>query len=121
MAPDPVYGHKAYRQVQFESMTPGELILAVYDVAIRSCEERNMRRAGEAIVELMNGLDFTYQEIAGNLLVLYDYIYRRVREGAFDEAKRDLLDLREAWVKAVRATAPAERAGDEAQVTRIAG
>ncbi len=95
-------GLKAYRRVHVESMSPQELILATYDLAIRSCERRDVRRAGAAIVELMDGLDFTHQEVAGNLLVLYDYIYRRVREGAFDEAGKFLRELREAWAQSVR-------------------
>jgi len=83
-------------------MSPEDLILAAYDIAIQSCEKRDSRRAGEAIVELMNGLDFTYQEMGGNLLVLYDYIYRRLREGAFDEAQKFLQELRDTWAQSLR-------------------
>jgi flagellin-specific chaperone FliS len=93
--------HKAYMSVQVASNDPGELILLAYSAAIQGCEQRDMRRAGDAVCELMNGLDFTYQEIAGNLIVTYDWIFRLIKEGKFDEAKQFLTELREAWAKAL--------------------
>ena len=95
-------GLKAYQRVRIESMSEPELVLTAYDVAIQSCKQQDVRRAGRAIAELMNGLDFTYQEVAGNLLVLYDYIYRLIREGEFESAESFLRQLREAWAQSLR-------------------
>jgi flagellin-specific chaperone FliS len=90
-------GLKAYRRVKVESMSPGELVLATYDVAIRACRENNMKLAGDAVAELMSGLDFTYDEVAGKLVVMYDWIYRQIKEGKLEDAARFLTELREAW------------------------
>lgn len=90
-------GLKAYRRVHIESMNPGELVLATYDVAIRACRENNVKLAGEAVSELMSGLDFTYEDVAGKLVVMYDWIYRQIKEGKLEDAARFLSELREVW------------------------
>lgn len=99
MTSDAGQGLKAYRRVKVESMSPGELVLATYDAAIRGCKESNMRLAGDAVAELMSGLDFTYEEVAGNLVVMYDWIYRQIKEGDFEGAARFLGELREVWAQ----------------------
>jgi flagellin-specific chaperone FliS len=109
-------GLKAYRRVQIESMSPGELVLATYDVAIRACRENNIKLAGEAVTELMSGLDFTYEEVAGRLVVMYDWIYRQIKEGKLEDAARFLSELREAWAKIMAqeatATSPLAQGAD---------
>jgi len=112
MTPEASQGLKAYQRVHVESMSPGELVLATYDVAIQACDSRDLKRAGQAVYELMSGLDFTYEEMAGQLLVLYDWIYRRIKEGELDEAKHFLSELRETWIGAIDAEAAARGSGD---------
>jgi len=109
MAPE-LPGLKAYQRVQVESMQPGELIVAAYDVAIQACEKRDVQRAAAAVYELMNGLDFTYTDVAGQLVVMYDWIYRQIREGELEEAQRFLVELRSAWAEIIQAneSAPSE-------------
>jgi flagellin-specific chaperone FliS len=109
MTPELGQRHKAYINVEVGSKDPGELILLAYTVAIQGCERRDMRRAGEAVYELMNGLDFSQGEVAGNLVVMYDWIYRQIKEGKFEEAKHFLLELRDAWEQVVEAEQTRQR------------
>lgn len=109
MTPELGQRHKAYMNVEVGSRDPGELILLAYGVAIQACERRDMRRAGDAVYELMNGLDFSHGDVAGNLVVMYDWIYRQIKEGKFEEAKHFLLELRDAWEQVVEADRAAKR------------
>lgn len=115
MTTDAGQGLKAYRRVQVESMSPGELVLATYDAAIRGCNERNMKLATDAVAELMSGLDFTYEEVAGNLVVMYDWIYRCIKEGDFEGSARFLGELRKVWVKVLAQETATAAAGSQAQ------
>lgn len=85
-------------------MNPGELVVATYDVAIQACEKKDVQKAAAAVYELMNGLDFTYTDVAGQLVVMYDWIYRQIREGEIEEAKRYLIELRTAWLQIIQAS-----------------
>ncbi|MGI6129984.1 MAG: flagellar export chaperone FliS [bacterium] len=117
-----MYGARAYSQyqkMQVNTASPGQLILMLYDAAIRWAEEgaaafrvRELERghgllvrAQEAISELATGLNMEAGgAIAENLAQLYDYAYRRLVEanvkkdpGAADETAELLSSLRDAW------------------------
>jgi flagellin-specific chaperone FliS len=100
---DPKHGAglKAYRENQIAGMSPGELVLTTFDVAIQGCETGNRDRAQTALEELIGGLDFAYQEMSGQFLVLYDWILRLIIENRFSEAQRCLIELRETWAQVV--------------------
>ena len=90
---------KAYITQQINAMTPMELLLKLYDVAIASCAQRDKERLSRAIVELIAALNFDYKEIAIGLFRLYNYCLRNARMGHFDLVKPILIDLRDAWTK----------------------
>ena len=118
----PVFAHKAasaYRQTEAQSRTPLELVVMLYDGALRfmaqarvAIERKDIRARREAISrtlaiisELQGTLDMEKGgEIAVSLNALYVYVNGRLLDGAakqdvrpIDEASRVLSTLREAW------------------------
>ena len=90
---------KPYITEQVNTMTPMELLLKLYDVAIASCAQRDKERLSRALVELIAALNFDYQEIAVTLFRLYNYCLRNARVGHFDLVKPVLTELRDAWTR----------------------
>jgi flagellar secretion chaperone FliS len=114
---------KSYRQVATQTAPPGQLVLMLYEGALRSLERslpgfsaedpaesnmivhNNLSRAQEIIRELNLALNIEQGgEFASTLRNLYDYFDRRLwdsnlqkkREGV-DEVIRHLTVLRDAW------------------------
>ena len=114
---------KRYMQVSVQTASPGQILLALYDAAIRDA-----RRAAEAIrakdiqakakdiqhvstilTELTSTLDFQVApELCRNLENLYFYMQERLsyanamlEPDACEEVARLLDTLRQAWVQAV--------------------
>jgi flagellar protein FliS len=112
-----------YRQVQANTSTPGELLLALYDGLFRFlnsaklCFENQQAPRGRELVgkahailsELLLALDHTASpELCANLAAVYDFALSRLsdanREGQtkpLDDVLRALTPLREAWALAV--------------------
>ncbi len=86
------------------SKSPGELLLAAYDLGIKGCRRQDRALVRDVLTELIAALDFN-QPIAGNFLVLYDFALREVRENRFEEPEKILTGLREAWAEAFAAQA----------------
>jgi len=121
MQPNP---YRQYQTTQISTASTGELVLLLYDGAIRclgmaelALEERsmdaanrNLYQAQEVVLELYAGLDYQQGgELAANLARLYLYIYRTLVQANLkkDIEKvreiRGLLDqLRAAWRVAVQ-------------------
>lgn len=114
--------YEKYRQSSVTTSTPGQLLIMLYDGAIRfirggieGIQERDfdktntmLNKAQAIISELMVTLDYGYA-ISQNLASLYEYINRQLlkanikKEAApAEEALGYLLDLREAWVQAAK-------------------
>ncbi len=93
---------KQYQKNQIMSMTPVQLLIKVYDIAILECKKENAARASKALVELISALKFDpeYQHISVGLFQLYQYALDKIKENDFDEAVKILNGLRDAWVKA---------------------
>jgi flagellar protein FliS len=114
---------KSYRQIATQTAPPGQLVLMLYDGALRSLERartgfsiedpaeanmtvhNNIQKAQDIIRELNLALNMEQGgEFAATLRRLYDYFDRRLwesnvqkrREGA-DEVLRHLTVLRDAW------------------------
>ncbi|HBG17376.1 MAG TPA: flagellar export chaperone FliS [Firmicutes bacterium] len=112
--------YKRYRQTQVETAGPLELIIMLYEGAIRFCnqaklaiEEKNLnqanqmlQRAQDIIDELNINLNMEAGEIAVNLRSLYQFISTKLVEA---NIKKDLTllnqmialltDLRSSWVE----------------------
>lgn len=114
-------GYRAYLQNQIQTAPPDKLVVMLYDGALRfiagavqamevqqkSEAHNRLVRAQAIIAELMTTLNMEAGEIAGNLLLLYEYLYRRLIEAniskepeAAQEVMGLLVSLREAWIQA---------------------
>jgi flagellar protein FliS len=118
----------SYRQVATQTATPGQLVLMLFDGAIRFLERarlgfaetdplefnlavnNNIQRAQAIIQELNNSLNLKEGgEIAANFQRLYDYMDERLQESNFqkseagvDDVLRRLGVLRDAWAEMLR-------------------
>ena len=123
-------GAEAYRRTEAQSRSPVELVLMLYDGAIRfvgearsAVDRRDIAARGEAISralavvsELQNTLDVsTGGDIARQLDRLYSYINTRLLDvslkrdaAALDEVQKLLTTLRDGWSQ-VATTAGAGR------------
>jgi flagellar protein FliS len=91
---------KSYQDNAILSMSPTQLILKVYDIAIISIKKGDSVRANRAIQELINSLDFDHGEIPQGLFRLYQFCQRSIREKHAEAALPILEDLRSTWAKA---------------------
>jgi len=114
---------KSYRQITTLTAPPGQIVLMLYEGALRSLDRslpgfshadpaeanmtvnNNLKRAREIIQELNSVLNMAEGgEIASTLRRLYDYLDRRIEESnlqkkpaGVQEAIRHLTVLRDAW------------------------
>ncbi len=114
--------YASYRQNAVTTARPGELTLMLYSGAIGFVREalqhieqkntegahRTIVRAQDVVLYLSDTLNTEY-ELAKNLALLYDYIYRRLVEANVKKSCEILLEvqellggLREAWEEAVK-------------------
>jgi flagellar protein FliS len=115
-------GLNAYRRIEVQSRTPLELVVMLYDGALRFAalahdatlrHDLPARREATSrllaiIGELQNTLDLEHGgEVAAALDGLYDYMSRRILEATaghtaapLDEVRRLLATLRDAWLAA---------------------
>jgi flagellar protein FliS len=118
----------AYRQVATQTATPGQLVLMLFDGAIRFLERarlgfaetdplafnlavnNNIQRAQAIIQELNSSLNLAEgAEVAANFRRLYDYMDDRLQESNFQKTEDGINDvlrrlgiLREAWAEMLR-------------------
>jgi flagellar protein FliS len=108
--------YEQYRQTAIQTAPPEQLIVMLYDGAIRSLEQAKLAlqagkdpaeaiaKAQDIFAELATSLNLSAGDIAGNLTQLYDFWIRRLfqaqihRESTMvDEVATMVRDLREAW------------------------
>jgi flagellar protein FliS len=116
---------QSYRKVATQTATPGQLVLMLYEGAIRFLEQsltgfshddplefnrtiNNNIQRGQAIIAELNGtLDMERGgEISANFRRLYDYLHRRLQEAnckkkeePIREVLRHLNVLRDSWAE----------------------
>jgi flagellar protein FliS len=117
------YGAKAYRQTSITTANRGQILIMLYEAAIRnikkavlSIEQNNLPekgvcigRAHDIIIELLNTLDFEVGgQIAKDLENLYNFMIEQLIEGNIGNKKeplqvcqRLLENLLTAWREAV--------------------
>jgi flagellar protein FliS len=120
--------YKQYQRTQAETASPGELILMMYNGAIKFLTaarariesedfegaNKNLLRAQEIVLELMISVDVGAGSVAQNLFDLYEFIHRHLVEAncrkdpkMVEEAVALLRDLLPAWEQAVIANGKA--------------
>jgi flagellar protein FliS len=114
--------YQKYRQTQVETSNSQELILMLYDGAIKTLNQcklnlearkmevvhEGMIKAQNIVLELTASLNFEAGPLAEQLGLLYDYIYRRLLEanmkkdsGIIEEVLGLIRELRETWKEAI--------------------
>ena len=127
----PVNPYQKYQQQSVMTMTPGEMLLKLYDGTITQLnaakqfhEEKDYQRSNTALQKaqkILRYLDQTLDpqyEISGNLSALYDYFIRRLVEanlhkdnGPIDEVLPMVTELRDTFAQADKASRTAAGAG----------
>jgi len=95
-------GINAYQQNQVLNLSPTELILKLYDLALVYMKKGDTRKANQVITELIAALNFDYQEISLGFFRLYRYCQDCIYKNNFNEAIRIFQDLRNTWAKAFK-------------------
>jgi len=112
-------GASAYRKNAAMGASPVQLIVMLYDGAIRFMEEgkramleknyevqnAKLQRSQKIVMELMGSLDFSQGgDVAKNLLKLYEYVLSELVEANINDdpirienAQATMRELREAW------------------------
>lgn len=119
MMPNP---YAQYRQTQVQTAAPEQLVLMLYDGAVKFSAQakehiaaKNMEAANNALIrvqdifsELQASINDDVGEIAQQLSLLYDYLYRRALDAnlakdvaIIDEIVTMVRDLRSTWVEAI--------------------
>ncbi|RED57599.1 flagellar export chaperone FliS [Cohnella lupini] len=114
--------HNKYQQSSVQTASPSQLILMLYDGAIRFTKQGihginnkdyqkandNLFRAQQVINELIASLNHEYP-ISANLLEIYDYMNRKLMEANVRKSREAamevitfLSDLKEAWVQIIK-------------------
>ena len=114
--------HQAYTQYGIEMQTQGNLIIMLYDGAIRfittaqtAIENKkyaeaheNIMKAQRIVQEFIRTLNFSAGEISNQLLSLYEYMIHQLIQAnvkkdieILEEVKEHLTELRSAWVQIV--------------------
>ena len=89
-----------YLKQKIMSASPEQLICYIYDAGIIACKKKDSTKAGQAIRELINALNFDYKDMALPLFDLYKYCLNNVNTNNFEEAQEILEGLRDAWYEA---------------------
>ncbi len=116
--------YDAYRKVQFETADPGQLLLMLYQGAVKSLDladtaltrgdlvasNKEIIRTQNILLELLGSLDYSHGDIPQTLSELYTYLYQALIEanvrkdlGTLRRVRGIVARLREAWETAVNA------------------
>jgi flagellin-specific chaperone FliS len=86
-----------YRQQDVMGASPLRLVIMTYDLAIRSCEQKEFEKSIKTISALRDALDLNYPEVSVGLFRLYQWCMDCIRNGDYESAIHTLTELREAW------------------------
>jgi len=86
-----------YRQQDVMGASPVKLVIMVYDLAIRACEQKDFNRATKAISTLRDALNFDFPDVSVGLFRVYQWCLDCIRKDDYESALGSLKELREAW------------------------
>lgn len=116
------HAYDQYQRTSFDTLTPGRLLVMLYDGAIKNLRNAreaienqdipgahgNIINAQKIVIELMTTLNMDYK-ISESLLALYEFMHHQLVEAnvkkdpdALLEVQQMLMDLRETWEQAIR-------------------
>jgi flagellin-specific chaperone FliS len=91
---------RQYVEDELAGLSPVQLLIKLYDVAIASCARGDRRRLSQALVQLISSLNFEHHDISFGVFRLLNFCLRQTHQGRFEEVKPILVGLRAAWVQA---------------------
>lgn len=95
------------RRSRFEEelnrLSPAQLLLKLYDVAIASCDRKEREPLVSTLTELIAALSFDHREVSMPLFSIYDHCIRQGRAGNFGDVRAVLVQLRDAWSQSAQA------------------
>lgn len=94
---------KSFRNEEILNASPEKLMLKVYNYTILACKKKDRDKASDGLVELINSLNFDYEEPAVGLLGLYRYCLSNLNEEGFNQVADILNDLKGTWTEALNA------------------
>jgi flagellar protein FliS len=86
-----------YRQQQIMTASPDQLILILYDLALTACSQKDSSRLSRVLAELIDSLDFSYEDVATGFFRLYEYCLTLAHERQFETVSGIIKELRDAW------------------------
>ena len=97
---DSAIGITGYLRNEAMNMSPTEIILKIYDLAILNLKRGDSQKAMRAITELIVSLNFDYKDFSIGLYKLYQYCREQIIHGNIEEALVILEGLRDSWATA---------------------
>lgn len=92
------YQVNQYRQQDVMGASPIRLVVMAYDLAIKSCEQRDFEKSTKAISVLRDALNFDYPDVSVGLFRIYQWCLDCIYREDFNSAAATLRELREAWI-----------------------
>lgn len=83
------------------TLSPGELVLKMYDTALVALLAKDGNRAARVVSGLIDALDFQYRDVALGLFRLYRYCMEEIKRGEYEAPTRIMRELRDAWAEAL--------------------
>jgi len=126
--------YTAYKTASVSNSKPEDLVMMLYTGLVRFIMQaqkaieadeiekahENITRAQNIIAELEASLNMEY-EISHNMMLLYDYLYRRLVDanvkkdrGILDEVLKFAVEFRDTWIQAIK------NAKEEGQTPKVA-
>ncbi|NLW48755.1 MAG: flagellar export chaperone FliS [Firmicutes bacterium] len=126
--------YTAYKTASVSNSKPEDLVMMLYTGLVRFIMQaqkaieadeiekahENITRAQNIIAELEASLNMEY-EISHNMMLLYDYLYRRLVDanvkkdrGILDEVLKFAVEFRDTWIQAIK------NAKEEGQAPKVA-
>ena len=79
----------------------GEEVLALFDCALRGCQDENRAIVERAVLDLMGRLEHRSRDTGGRVLAHFDSCLSDLDRGDLEGAFEALLDLKESWMEAM--------------------
>lgn len=127
--------YQTYRQLQVETASPAQLVVMMYDGALKAVKQaaaalqrRDLQQANSGLLQaqrivlaLQDAVDGSAGELAAQLDSLYDYLYHNLvqanirKDSESLEVVSGILEtLRSAWLESARQPSPARPAATSA-------
>ncbi len=91
----------SYRAQSVMGLSPEELILKAYDIALSALATEDGTKACKVLAHLIDSLDFKYREVAVGLFRLYRYCMEEIKKGEYEVPTRIVRELRTSWAQAL--------------------